>query len=168
MAKKTNFISTTSIMLIIISICMIGAASFYQSLNSTKMNSSEISKLTDLWIKNVTEKNAPETFADMFCSDGNLAGTVSQKKRQGEDIKKYFDYFAKLPEIKVVDKKYNISEVEPTVYVNTAFITWRWKGLEKPIVARMTFIFRDKCIFQLHSSALPEMNKDLKKISGSA
>jgi hypothetical protein len=168
MAKKTNLISTTSIMLIIISICVIGAASFYQSLNSTKMTSSEIGKLTDLWIKNVTEKNDPETIADMFCSDGNLVGTVSQKKRQGDDIKKYFDYFAKLPEIKVVDKKYNINEVEPTVYVNTAFITWRWKGLEKPIVARMTFIFRNKCIFQLHSSALPEMNKDLKKISGSA
>ena len=25
----------------------------------------------------------------------------------------------------------------------------------------MTFVYRNKCIFQLHSSALPELNKDL-------
>ena len=87
---------------------------------------------------------------------------MSQKKRQGMYIKKYFDYFAKLPEIKVIDKIYNISGVASNVYINTAFVTWNWKGLKKPVVARMTFVFRNKCIFQLHSSALPDMNKDLK------
>ena len=135
--KKTLFRST----MIIISICVIGALLIYHSMNSGKMNSNEIGQLTDLWIKNVTEKNDPETIAKMFCNDGNLVGTVSQVKRQGDDIKKYFDYFAKLPEIYVVDKKYNISEVEQNVFVNTAIITWKWKGLENPIVARMTFIF---------------------------
>ena len=168
MVKKNSLFSLNAIIIIVISLCIIGAVSFYHSYNVNKMNSSEIGQLTDLWIKNVTEENNPDTIAKMFCKDGNLVGTVSQKKRQGDDIKKYFDYFAKLPEIKVVDKKYNISEIEPNVYVNTAFITWQWKGLEKPIVARMTFIFRNKCIFQLHSSALPEINQDLKKISGVA
>ena len=90
---------------------------------------------------------------------------MSQVKRRGQDIKKYFDYFAKLPGIQVINKKYNISKITSNVYLNTAFITWSWDGLEEPITARMTFIFRDKCIFQLHSSALPDLNKDLLKIS---
>ncbi len=71
----------------------------------------------------------------MFCKDGNLVGTVSQVKRTGEDIKKYFDYFAKLPEIKVLSKKYTISRVKKNIYVNIAFITLSWKGLQTPIVA---------------------------------
>ena len=125
----------------------------------------EISNLTDLWIQEVTEKNRPEAIGKLFCTDGNLIGTVSQIKRNGEDIKRYFDYFAKLPGIKVISKEYNISKVTNNVYINTAFITWSWDGLEKPIVARMSFVYRNKCIFQLHSSALPELNKDLYKIS---
>ena len=124
--------------------------------------------LVRLWIDNVTKAKDPEKIANMFCEDGNLVGTVSQIKRTGKDIEKYFDYFAKLPDLKVTDKKYTISEIVPNVYVNTAFITWTWKGLDKPIVARMSFIFRNNCIFQLHSSALPDLNDDLKKVSGTA
>jgi len=107
----------------------------------------------------------PVAIAKLFCSDGNLVGTVSQVKRTGKDIKGYFDYFAKLPGLRALDKKYNISKVTNNVSLNTAFITWTWHGLENPIVARMTFLYRNKCIFQLHSSALPELNKDLQKIS---
>ena len=56
----------------------------------------DISTLTDNWIKAVTVKHCPVTIANMFCPDGNLVGTVSQKKRKGKDIQRYFDYFAKL------------------------------------------------------------------------
>ena len=91
---------------------------------------------------------------------------VSQVERIGADIKGYFDYFAKLPGLKVLSKKYSISKIDTGEYVNTAFITWDWDGLESPLTARMTFIYRDNCIFQLHSSALPELNKKLLKKSG--
>ena len=124
-----------------------------------------ISQLTDLWIKEVTVAHNPQAIARLFCPDGNLVGTVSQVKRTGTDIEKYFDYFANLPGIKVVAKEYKISPVEDNVYVNTAFITWQWDGLDKPITARMTFLYRDNCIFQLHSSALPELNQDLLDVS---
>ena len=127
----------------------------------------DINNLTDNWIKEVTINNSPDGVYNLFCNDATLLGTVSKIKRRGKDIKKYFDYFAKLPNIRVVNREYNISQIVNNVYVNSAFITWSWKGLEKPIVARMTFIFRNKCIFQLHSSELPELNKDLYKISGS-
>ena len=40
------------------------------------------------------------------------------------------------------------------VYINTAFVTWKWDGLDEPIIARMSFILRNNCIYQLHSSAL--------------
>jgi hypothetical protein len=127
-----------------------------------------ISQLTDLWIKEVTVAHNPQAIARLFCPDGNLVGTVSQVKRTGTDIERYFDYFANLPGIKVVAKEYKISPVENNVYVNTAFITWQWDGLDKPITARMTFLYRDNCIFQLHSSALPELNEDLLDVTGTS
>ena len=153
---------TTKIILGVVCIFLILSLTMF---NQSRVSVKEIEDLTNLWIREVTERNNPEAIAQLFCSDGNLVGTVSQVKRNGEDIKKYFDYFAKLPEIRVVAKEYNISKITDNVYLNTAFIKWKWKGLEVPITARMTFIFRNKCIFQLHSSALPELNKDLYAIS---
>jgi hypothetical protein len=67
-----------------------------------------------------------------------------------------------------VEKEYNISRVTSNVYLNTAFITWKWDGLDEPITARMTFLYRDTCIFQLHSSALPDLNEDLLEVSNLA
>ena len=129
------------------------------------LNENKIEKLTDKWINNVIS-NKPVDVANMFCNDGSLVGTVSREKRKGNDIKLYFDYFANLPNIKVLSKKYNISKIKDDVYINTAFIDWMWDGLENPVTARMSFTFRDNCIFQLHSSALPENNETLQKISG--
>lgn len=165
MVKKEIMLSSRKIIIIFFLLFIISII-VYNSFN--KIDSTKIEQLTDLWIYNVTQKNDSNSIAQMFCDNGNLVGTVSQIKRQGIDIKKYFDYFAKLPEIKVVDKKYDITEVVPNVYINTALITWSWKGLDNPIVARMTFLFKNKCIFQLHSSALPDLNQDLKNISGLA
>jgi hypothetical protein len=130
-----------------------------------KTTEETIVQLTDRWIYNVTVKHDPQAIADMFCKDGNLVGTVSQVKRKGTDIKKYFDYFAKLPDIQVLSKKYIISQVKKNVFVNTAFIEWTWKGLPAPVTARMTFLFRGNCIFQLHSSMLPDLNQALIEIS---
>lgn len=134
--------------------------------NIEKKTEKKIKDLTDKWIIEVTEKRNPEAISKMFCSDGNLVGTVSQIKRQGEDIKTYFKYFTKLPGIKVIDKKYNISQVTDNVFINTAFITWSWNNVKEPVTARMTFTFRDNCLYQLHSSVLPDLNKDLVNVSG--
>lgn len=127
----------------------------------------DISLLTDKWIYEVTVNHSPENIQTLFCKDGSLVGTVSKVIRTGYDIKFYFNYFAKIPGIKVLNKKYEIMKITNNVFLNTAFITWSWDGLEQPITARMTFIFRDKCIFQLHSSVLPEINKNLLNVSGS-
>jgi hypothetical protein len=143
----------------------IATSKVIDDVEATGVGQNDITALTDEWINQVTIKNSPEGVSKMFCPDGNLIGTVSQVKRKGVDIKKYFDFFAKKPGIKVLHKEYNISRVAPGVFINTAFITWFWSGLNEPVVARMTFVFREKCLFQLHSSVLPEVNDELFDIS---
>jgi len=153
-----------TILIFIILICylVIFMVVRYRMNNNGEYN---ISELTDQWIEEVTVNHDPEAIYKLFCPDGNLVGTVSQVKRKGVDIKYYFDYFAKLDGIKVVSKNYKISKVADGVYLNTAFITWYWNGLKEPVTARMTFLYRDKCIFQLHSSVLPDLNEKLLEIS---
>lgn len=84
---------------------------------------------------------------------------------------RYFDYFAKLPEIQVVRRNDNISRITDDVFVNNSMVFWAWAGegaptVESPLCARMTFIFRhnesseDVELFQLHSSALPAAKID--------
>ena len=153
-----NWFKCIILFLIVVIIC-------YIIFNFTN-NEQNIEKLTDNWIEMVTIENNPTKVAELFCSDGSLVGTVSKEIRTKENIKAYFNFFAKLPGIKVISRTYNISKISSNVYTNTAFITWNWDGLKEPIVARMTFIFRGNCIFQLHSSALPELNEDLLHISG--
>jgi len=148
-----------SIILIIIGIIYI----VYKMFSNSKQN---IANLTDRWINAITVNHNSIETSDMFCSDGTLVGTVSRELRNYNDIKLYFDYFANLPGIKVISRQYNISKITSNVYLNTAFITWEWDGLKEPIVARMSFIFKNNCIYQLHSSILPELNEDLLKISG--
>src|SRR5579871_5838693 len=67
----------------------------------------DVAELTDNWIREVTINHDSQSIYGLFCKDGNLVGTVSQVKRKGIDIQKYFDYFAKLPGIRVTNKKYN-------------------------------------------------------------
>jgi uncharacterized protein (TIGR02246 family) len=161
MKRSFIFKWTPSVILFLI-IVIIG----YIFFNMCKNSSQNIETLTDNWIEAVTIENDPEKVANLFCKDGSLVGTVSRELRNKESIKRYFDFFAKLPGIQVVSKNYNISKITSNVYINTTFITWKWDGLDQPIVARMSFIFRDNCIFQLHSSSLPDLNKYLLSISG--
>ena len=153
-----------SIILIVV-FAIILVLSQYVIPKNTTCTIKEISDLTDQWIKEVTVNHDPDAIHKLFCEDGNLIGTVSQVKRKGMDIRRYFDYFSKLPGIQVTDKQYNISKVTDRVFINTAFIAWYWDGLETPLVARMSFVFRDNCIFQLHSSKLPGINDKLLQIS---
>lgn len=144
------------VVLIILLICLI--------INNSKAKESDINGLTDEWIKQVTVNHDAEAVYKLFCSDARLLGTVSQTKRKGIEIKKYFEYFVNLPNIKVISKSYNIEKIANGIYMNNAFITWKWDTINEPIVARMTFIYKNNCIILLHSSVLPEYNATLKKV----
>ena len=76
-------------------------------------------------------------------------------KEETSVYKKYFDYFAKLPEIKVINKIYNIREAK-RLYKYCVCNMELERFEETSGRSRMTFVFRNKCIFQ-HSSVLPDI-----------
>ena len=129
-----------------------------------KLKKSSAIQLTDAFLDAV-QRHQPTKVARLFCPHGVLLGTVSQIRREGRDIQLYFEYFANLPNIRVLSKEYDVKVIEDDVEINNALITWTWDGLEKPIQARMTFVVKDQCIFELHSSNMPHENKKLHKIS---
>ncbi len=160
------------IIILIVIIVLLGVLSYTNNNNNNPsmetmsseshvMKTSHIASLTDKWIYAVTKLNDPYAVTQLFCKDGNLVATVSPTIRQGNSILEYFKWFTSLPNIKVIDKQYSITSITPDVYLNNAWVTWMWTGLEKPLIARMSFIFRKNCIYQLHSSVLPERPDEL-------
>ena len=81
------------------------------------------SQLTDKWIKEVTINRNPRDVANLFCEDATLVATVSTKLRKGKQIEEYFNFFTSLPEIKVLNRKYNLSKINNNYFINTALIT---------------------------------------------
>jgi len=147
--------------LIILSIIFL--YNFY--INSHFGMSNYYSKLTDKWIKEVTINRNPRAVANLFCEDASLVATVSTKLRTGKQIEEYFHFFTSLPGIKVLNRKYNLSKINNNYFINTALITWYWEGLDEPLPVRMSFIFKNDCIFQLHASILPDKPDELYAIS---
>ena len=124
---------------------------------------------TDDWQDAVTS-GRPSRVAEQFCDDGILLGTVSQTIRRGKEIESYFDYFAKLPDIQVLERRDDVSSVTDDVAINNSMVTWQWDGTD-PVQARMTFVYRREkgddrnwCLFELHSSVLPPVNQDLRSV----
>ena len=112
--------------------------------------------LTNKWLDEITLNKDPNEAYKLFCSDGSFIGTVSEIKKEGEDIKAYFDYFVNLPGLKVIKKTHNIAKVTDDVYTNTAFVTWSWDDLDEPLSTKIIFTFKDKCIYQLDTNKLPD------------
>lgn len=163
MAKnfQLNFSKLFTFFLIITGILII----YKFFIKSTFVMSNYYSQLTDRWIKEVTINRNPQAVANLFCNDGTLVATVSTKLRKGKQIEEYFKFFTSLPGIKVLNRKYNLSKINNNYFINTALITWYWEGLDEPLLVRMSFIFKNDCIFQLHASVLPEKPDELYAIT---
>ena len=163
MAKKfsINFNSLFTFFLIVTLFTIL--YNFY--INSSFSMSNYYSQLTDKWIEEVTINRNPIAVANLFCEDATLVATVSTKLRKGKQIEEYFNFFTSLPGIKVLNRKYNLSKINNNYFINTALITWYWEGLDEPLVVRMSFIFKNDCIFQLHASVLPEKPDELYAIT---
>jgi uncharacterized protein (TIGR02246 family) len=122
---------------------------------------------TTAW-QQAVEAGQPAQVAAQFCDDAVLVGTVSQTLRTDSRIKDYFNYFAKLPNIKVQHRTDSVVSVTEDVAINNALVDWSWEGQDS-VEARMTFVYRreqeatDWCLFELHSSVLPEANLDLRR-----
>lgn len=163
MAKKFSINFNTLFTFFLIVTLMIILYNFY--INSSISMSNYYSQLTDKWIEEVTINRNPRAVANLFCEDATLVATVSTKLRKGKQIEEYFNFFTSLPGIKVLNRKYNLSKINNNYFINTALITWYWDGLDEPLVVRMSFIFKNDCIFQLHASVLPEKPHELYAIT---
>jgi hypothetical protein len=109
--------------------------------------------------------------AALFISLGILWGTVSRRLRSGDDIFKYFLYFACLPDLTYSNMRHNILRVNKQISINNVLVNWTWtkdNKLVEPVKARMTFVVDTQKgqIVELHSSILPDRNSSLKDISG--
>lgn len=82
-------------------------------------------------------------------------------------IKKYFDHFACLPNIKVNRVVHNTYKINEFITINNAFVTWQWGDESNPTIttARMTFVVntRRSQILELHSSVTPVPPSDLNE-----
>ena len=123
----------------------------------------DIENLTNHFLTLITISKDEIKVDGMFCESGTLIGPESQIRRQGSDIQTYFANFCQLPNVRVLQKKYNTTHIQGDVYLNTAFVLWMWDGLQKPVMARMSFVFQGKKIFHLYSSVLPEFTKNFEE-----
>ena len=114
------------------------------------MDEKGIACATDQFLYAVTVLHDPGTIAAMFAPEGGLIGTMSQVLRIGEDISRYFDYFVHLPGIIVLKKSYTISQLSPSIFLNTAIVNWHWEGLPpEGLTAHMSFVYQGSLIYQL-------------------
>ena len=112
--------------------------------------------LIDKFYEAVNNHNAQEV-SDLFCKDAIVLGRGSQKTRVNrKSIKEYFNFFANLEGIKILSKSYNIKKISNNAYVNNAIIKLHSNFSKNPIMARMTFVIKNNCIYLLHSSEIPK------------
>lgn len=120
--------------------------------------SKNIEYLTDQWLDNIVKHKDSNKVYNSFCSNSSFIGNVTSIKKNGEDIKNYFDYFVKLPGLRIISKKYNIVKISQEVYTNTIYATLEWDDLEEPLNTKIILTFNNKCIYQLHSNSFPNLD----------
>jgi hypothetical protein len=141
-------------------------------MNLNRYSETKIKELTDKFLDDVVVKNDPIACADNFCKNASLLATVSQTIRTGDDILTYFNFFAKLPEITTTKREFTTYKVSNNVWLNIAFVDFKWKNVPSvsgepeytEVSARMTFLYKNGCIFNLHSSQLPAVNASLRSL----
>ncbi|CAB1102129.1 unnamed protein product [Ectocarpus sp. CCAP 1310/34] len=136
-----------------------------------------VEQTTIRWKEMVTlgTPDAPRKTADLYAVDGVLWGTVSEEVRDTpEEIYDYFDYFARLPNLRLSE----FTPVSLRVYGDFATeagtYTFKWQGedgVPKEKRARFSFTFRSDpesptswTIVEHHSSSMPTSPLQLKHV----
>jgi len=140
---------------------------------------------TRLWMNTVTSgsaANAPEETSALYAPDAVLWGTVAEDVRSTPaSIRSYFDYFANIPNLKVVEGSYHaviqVMGVLGDTAVSSGYYTFCYPGPDgelKMVPARFTFVYRRNPdstkgteweIINHHSSALPKQPEALVSTS---
>ena len=136
----------------------------------------DVSEATNTWLNTVTsgsEGVVDETVA-LYAEDGILWGTVSEQVRDTQaEIRDYFEYFAKLPELSVSSYKGCVRTYGTDVAINSGYYTFTFSkdGETKEVPARYSFTYTQNAsnqweIVEHHSSALPNAPEALEVVTG--
>ncbi|NEO97389.1 MAG: DUF4440 domain-containing protein [Symploca sp. SIO2E9] len=163
--KLIYFVSVTALLVAITPI-----SSFAQTEKAEK----EVAETTDTWLDTVTsgsEEVVDEVVA-LYAEDGLLWGTVSEQVRDTPaEIRDYFEYFAKLPELRVSSYKGCVRMYDENLAINSGYYTFTYNqdGQTQEIPARYSFTYHKDDnnkweIIEHHSSALPEAPETLETV----
>ena len=164
--KKLNyFVSVTALLVAITPI-----SSFAQTEKAEK----EVAETTDIWLNTVTSgsEGVVDEVVALYAKDGLLWGTVSEQVRDTPaEIRDYFEYFAKLPELSVSSYKGCVRMYDENLAINSGYYTFTYTkdGQAKEVPARYSFTYHKDNknqweIIEHHSSALPEAPETLETV----
>ena len=163
--KLIYFVSVTALLVAITPI-----SSFAQTEKAEK----EVAETTDTWLDTVTSgsEEVVDEVVSLYAEDGLLWGTVSEQVRDTPaEIRDYFEYFAKLPELSVSSYKGCVRMYDENLAINSGYYTFTYDndGQTKEVPARYSFAYyKDDNnqweIIEHHSSALPEAPETLETV----
>ena len=164
--KLISFVSVTALLVAITPI-----SSFAQTEKAEK----EVAETTDTWLNTVTSgsEGVVDELVALYAEDGVLWGTVSEQVRDTPaEIRDYFEFFAKLPELSVSSYKGCIRMYDENFAINSGYYTFTFSkdGETKEVPARYSFAYQKGNsnqweIIEHHSSALPEAPEALEIVS---
>eukprot|EP00903_Cladosiphon_okamuranus_P013383 g12471.t2 len=146
----------------------------------TESDRKGVEATTIRWKDTVTmgTPDAPRKTADLYARDGVLWGTVSEEVRETpEEIYDYFDYFARLPNLRLSEYTPVSMRVYGDFATEAGTYTFAWVGADGSTMekrARFSFTFRRDpdsptawTIVEHHSSSMPTAPAELKHVKHS-
>ncbi|MFM9268046.1 SgcJ/EcaC family oxidoreductase [Tychonema sp. BBK16] len=132
----------------------------------------EVAATTQTWIDTVTsgKPTVVDDVVALYSPDAILWATVSEQKRDSaQELRDYFEVFAKQPNLKAEGYK-PVIRVYDNVAINSGYYTFTYDGeggKKKIVPARYTFVYQKGndgkwMILDHHSSAIPKAPQGLK------
>ena len=176
--NRKKLISFVSVTALLVAITPLSSLAHLCSLcSSAKMEKAEkkVAETTDIWLNTVTSGSVGvvDEVVALYAEDGVLWGTVSEQVRDTPaEIRDYFEYFAKLPELSVSSYKGCIRMYDENLAINSGYYTFNYSkdGKTKEVPARYSFTYQKNGsnqwkIIEHHSSALPEAPEALEIVN---
>ncbi|MEL6442512.1 MAG: DUF4440 domain-containing protein [Cyanobacteria bacterium J06621_8] len=164
--KLISFISVTALLVFITPLSSVAVAE-----NAEK----RVADATDTWLNTVTSgsEGVVDEVAALYAEDGVLWGTVSEQVRDTPaEIRDYFEYFAKLPDLSVSSYKGCVRMYGKNLAINSGYYTFTLSkdGETKEVPARYSFVYQKNGsnqwnIIEHHSSALPKAPEALEIVN---
>lgn len=141
----------------------------------TEKAEKEVAETTDTWLNTVTSgsEGVVDEVVTLYAEDGVLWGTVSEQVRDTPaEIRDYFEYFAKLPELSVSSYKGCVRMYDENLAINSGYYTFTYNkdGQTQEVPARYSFTYHKNGsnqweIIEHHSSALPKAPEELEIVN---